>query len=165
MNKDWSILYLSSLWRQQLIVDDLSVWGTLSDLRLFIFYFLLIILSIRYTLSFCYSYLGSRLDTSANHVVAALKYNITRSNSLPSLVKPPLIRPATFLYNSKNTRVETPTLPPPVINKDNKRRRYDDYDSATSTTVCKQFFFCFICFVFLMRIYLFFIRIKIVNKK
>ena len=77
-------------------------------------------------------FIGSRLDTSANHVVAALKYNITRSSSLPSVAKPPLIRPATFLYNSKNTRVENPTQSPPVIYKDDSNAD----DAVTSRTVC-----------------------------
>lgn len=40
-----------------------------------------------------------------NHVVAALKYNIKPSESLPSMVKPPLIRPATFLYNGNASRL------------------------------------------------------------
>lgn len=80
--------------------------------------------------------LVSRQDTSANHVVAALKYNITRSNSVLSMAKPPLIRPATFLYNSKNARVENPTSPLPTVTKDNNN--YDN--SVTSRIVCKRYF-------------------------
>ncbi|XP_066922704.1 uncharacterized protein [Clytia hemisphaerica] len=49
----------------------------------------------------------STRDASANHVVAALKYNkVRRTESMPSLAKQPLIRPATFLY-SGSSRSET----------------------------------------------------------